>query len=39
MKRDLGILQRTVIDFSESDYWGDAVDEWDILDCSIDDEM
>lgn len=39
MKRDLGILQRTVIDFSESDYWVDAVDEWDILDCNIDDEM
>lgn len=39
MKKDLGVLQKTVIDFSESGYWQDAVDEWDILDCSIDDEM
>lgn len=39
MKKDFGFLQKTVIDFSESGYWQDAVDEWDILDCSIDDEM
>lgn len=39
MKKDLGVLQKTVVDFSESGYWQDAVDECDILDCSIDDEM
>lgn len=39
MRKDIGLLQKTVIDFSESSYWIDAVEEWDILDCSIDDEM
>lgn len=39
MRRDLGILQKVVIENSESDYWEDAVDEWEIIDCNIDDKM
>lgn len=39
MRKDLGILQKVVIENSESDYWEDAVDEWEIIDCNIDDKM
>lgn len=39
MGKDLGILRKTVIEFSESDYWEEAIAEWNILDCSIDDRM
>ena len=39
MRKDLDILKKTVVNLSESNYWKEAVDEWDILDCSIDDKM
>lgn len=39
MRKNLGALQRIVVKLSESNYWEEAVDEWDILDCSIDDKM
>lgn len=39
MRKDLDILKKTVVNLSESNYWKETVDEWDILDCSIDDKM
>ena len=39
MRKDLSILHKVVIENSESDFWEEAVDEWEIIDCSIDDKM
>lgn len=39
MGRDLSVLQKVVIEGSESNYWEEAVDEWEIIDCNIDDKM
>lgn len=39
MRKDLKTLHKTVIEYSESNNWYDAVEEWEILDCRIDDQM
>lgn len=39
MRKDIGLLQKVVIESSESDYWEEAVNEWEIIDYYIDDKM
>ena len=39
MQNDFNTLHKTVIQCSESNNWYDAVEEWEILDCKIDDKM
>lgn len=36
MKRDIGALQKAVIEASENRFWEEAVCEWEIMDCYID---
>ena len=39
MKRNIGALQKAVIEASETRFWEEAVCEWEILDCDIDENM
>lgn len=36
MQKNIGALQKAVIEASDSEVWGYAVAEWKILDCYID---
>ena len=36
LKRDIGALQKAVIEASENRFWEEAVCEWEIMDCYID---
>lgn len=38
MRRNIGVLQKAVIEASESYFWEEAVCEWKILDCAIDED-
>jgi len=39
LRKNIETLKKVVIDASESDFWEEAVDEWEILECDIDDDM